>query len=60
MNVLARAFARQPLDSTLAVMDPRTMDEVIADGMTDTRLQAWLLGSFAVWPRARRRRAVTA
>ncbi|MBP1634586.1 MAG: hypothetical protein H6Q10_1160 [Acidobacteria bacterium] len=49
MNVLAAARSHvSALDSTLAVMDPRTMDEVIADGMTDTRLQAWLLGSFAV------------
>lgn len=36
------------LDPTLAVVDPRTMDEVIADGCVDTTLQAWLLGSFAV------------
>lgn len=36
------------LDSTLAVMNPRTMDDVMADGMSDTTLQAWLLGSFAL------------
>jgi len=35
------------LDSTLAVAEARTMDEVIADGMADTTLQAWLLGTFA-------------
>ncbi len=35
------------LDPTLAVANPRTMDDVIADGMTDTRLQTWLLGTFA-------------
>jgi hypothetical protein len=36
------------LDSTLAVMDPRTMDDVMADGMSDATLQTWLLGVFAV------------
>jgi putative ABC transport system permease protein len=35
------------LDSTLAVAEVRTMDEVIADGMAGTTLQAWLLGTFA-------------
>jgi len=35
------------LDATLAVVDPRTMDDVIADGMADTTLQTWLLGTFA-------------
>jgi putative ABC transport system permease protein len=35
------------LDSTLAVMQPRTMDDVISDGMMDTSLQTWLLGVFA-------------
>jgi putative ABC transport system permease protein len=35
------------LDSTLAVIDPRTLDEVVSDGMRDTNLQAWLLGTFA-------------
>ncbi len=36
------------LDPTLAVILPRTMDDVISDGMQDTSLQTWLLGSFAV------------
>jgi len=35
------------LDSTLAVVEPRTMEDVIADGMADTSLQTWLLGTFA-------------
>ncbi len=35
------------LDPTLAVVNPRTMDDVIADGMADTTLQTWLLGAFA-------------
>jgi len=35
------------LDPTLAVVNPRTMDDVIADGMADTTLQTWLLGTFA-------------
>jgi predicted permease len=35
------------LDSTLALMEPKTMDDVIADGMADTTLQTWLLGAFA-------------
>ncbi len=35
------------LDPTLAVATIRTMDEVIADGMAGTTLQAWLLGTFA-------------
>jgi predicted permease len=35
------------LDSSLAVVNPRTMDDVIADGMADTSLQTWLLGAFA-------------
>lgn len=35
------------LDSSLALVEPRTMDDVIADGMADTRLQTWLLGAFA-------------
>ncbi len=35
------------LDPGLAVIEPRTMDDVIADGMADTRLQTWLLGAFA-------------
>jgi putative ABC transport system permease protein len=35
------------LDSTLAVVDPRTMDDVIAENMVDTTLQTWLLGTFA-------------
>ncbi len=36
------------LDPTLAVITPRTMDDVISDGMLDTSLQTWLLGTFAV------------
>ncbi len=35
------------LDSTLAVIQPRTMDDVVSDGMADTSLQTWLLGMFA-------------
>jgi putative ABC transport system permease protein len=35
------------LDSTLAVIEPRTMEDVISDGMQDTSLQTWLLGTFA-------------
>jgi putative ABC transport system permease protein len=35
------------LDSGLAMVEPRTMDDVIADNMADTRLQTWLLGAFA-------------
>ncbi len=35
------------LDSTLAVIQPRTMDDVVSDGMVDTSLQTWLLGIFA-------------
>jgi putative ABC transport system permease protein len=35
------------LDSTLAVYHVRTMNEVIADTMQDTTIQAFLLGSFA-------------
>ena len=35
------------LDSSLAVITPRTMDEVISDGITDTSLQTWLLCTFA-------------
>ena len=35
------------LDSSLAVYHVRTMDEVIADNMQDTSLQAFLLGVFA-------------
>jgi putative ABC transport system permease protein len=35
------------LDSSLAVIEPRTMDDVISDGMADTRLQTWLLVAFA-------------
>ena len=35
------------LDSTLAVIRPRTMEDVISDGMQDTSLQTWLLTAFA-------------
>jgi putative ABC transport system permease protein len=35
------------LDSTLAVYHVKTMEEVIADNMQDTSLQAFLLGAFA-------------
>ena len=35
------------LDPTLAIVGPRTMEDVIADGMADTTLQTWLLGAFA-------------
>jgi predicted permease len=36
------------LDSALALIEPRTMDDVISDGMADTSLQTWLLGTFAI------------
>jgi putative ABC transport system permease protein len=35
------------IDPTLAVAHPRTMDEVLADGMRDEGFLAWLLGTFA-------------
>ena len=35
------------LDSSLALIEPRTMEDVLADDMQDTTLQAWLLGAFA-------------
>jgi putative ABC transport system permease protein len=35
------------MDSALALYRVRTMDEVVADGMQDTTLQAFLLGIFA-------------
>jgi putative ABC transport system permease protein len=35
------------LDSTLAVVNPRTMEAVIADGMADTTLQTFLIALFA-------------
>jgi len=48
MTVLSPIRAHvNALDSTLAVVEPRTMDDVIADGMADTSLQTWLLGAFA-------------
>jgi putative ABC transport system permease protein len=37
----------QELDPTLAVILPRTMEDVISDGMSDTSLQTWLLSVFA-------------
>jgi putative ABC transport system permease protein len=36
------------LDPTLAVIGPRTLDDVISDGMQDTSFETWLLGTFAV------------
>jgi putative ABC transport system permease protein len=36
------------LDSTLALYHVRTMDDIIAEGMQDTTLQASLLGVFAI------------
>jgi putative ABC transport system permease protein len=36
------------LDPTLALVEPRTMDDVVSDGMADTNLQTGLLGTFAV------------
>ncbi len=36
------------IDPTLAVADPRTMEDVLSDGMQDTSLVTWLLGIFAV------------
>jgi putative ABC transport system permease protein len=35
------------LDPTLAVTDPRTMRDVVAEDMVDTTVQTWLLGVFA-------------
>jgi putative ABC transport system permease protein len=35
------------LDSTLALIRPRTMNDVVSEGMSDTTTQAWLLGVFA-------------
>ena len=35
------------LDSSLALFEPRTMEEVVAGSMQDESLQTWLLGSFA-------------
>ncbi len=35
------------LDPALAIIDPRTMDDVLADDMMDTSLQTWLLAIFA-------------
>jgi putative ABC transport system permease protein len=35
------------IDSTLAVAHPRTMEEVLADGMRDEGFLTWLLGAFA-------------
>jgi len=35
------------LDNSLALFNPRTMPEVVADSMQDETLQTWLLGSFA-------------
>jgi putative ABC transport system permease protein len=35
------------LDPTLAPIRPRTMEDVISEGMLDTSLQTWLLGIFA-------------
>jgi putative ABC transport system permease protein len=48
MSLLASIRADvNALDPTLAVIEPRTMDDVISDGMQDTSLQTWLLGAFA-------------
>ncbi len=35
------------LDPALALINPRTMEDVVADGMADTTLQTWLVGVFA-------------
>jgi putative ABC transport system permease protein len=35
------------IDPTLAIVQPRTMEDVISDGMVDTTVQTWLLGAFA-------------
>ncbi|HKV97640.1 MAG TPA: ABC transporter permease, partial [Gammaproteobacteria bacterium] len=45
--VTAIRGAVRDLDSTLALYHVRTMDDIIADGMQDTTLQTFLLGSFA-------------
>jgi putative ABC transport system permease protein len=48
MSVLPTVRAHvNALDSSLALVQPRTMDEVISDGMTDTSLQTGLIGVFA-------------
>ncbi len=48
MTLLAPIRAHlNALDSTLAAMQPRTMEDVISDGMMDTSLQTWLLVAFA-------------
>jgi putative ABC transport system permease protein len=46
--ILPSARARlRTLDSSLALFNPRTMPDVVADSMQDETLQTWLLGSFA-------------
>ncbi len=48
MTLLASVRQRvQALDPALALIQPRTMEDVVADGMADTSVQAWLLGVFA-------------
>jgi putative ABC transport system permease protein len=37
----------QALDPTIALIQPRTMEEVVAEGMADTSVQTWLLSVFA-------------
>ena len=47
-GVLASIRQRvRALDPALALIRPRTMDEVVSDGMEDTTIQTWLLGVFA-------------
>jgi putative ABC transport system permease protein len=48
MTLLASVRQRvQALDPALALIQPRTMEDVVADGMADTSVQTWLLGVFA-------------
>ena len=48
MSVLTSVQRRvQALDPTLALIRPRTMEQVVSDGMEDTTVQTWLIGVFA-------------
>jgi ABC-type antimicrobial peptide transport system permease subunit len=48
MSVLPELRSRlKELDSTLAVFQPRTMEQVIAEATQDTGLMTYLLGSFS-------------
>jgi putative ABC transport system permease protein len=48
-SVLSAVKAQlKAIDPTLAVITPRTLDDIVADGMADTTLQTWLLGVFSL------------